>query len=243
MENLTKKERRGLKKLESEEKLKKERRVKLIKKIGLWIGTIAVVAVSIWGLIALVNNDSLPQKAINLPPISKNDIVWGIPEDAKVTLVEYADFQCPACRNYFPLIRQLEKDFGDKLLVVYRFFPLTQIHQNAMLSTQAAYAASKQNKFWEIHDVLYENQTLWANSSNAKDLFIEYAKKINLNVSQFINDLNSDATKKFVNNEENSAISIGVNATPTFFVNGNMIQNPQGTKAFKQIIQDALNKK
>ncbi len=217
-----------------------------MKQIGIWGGVVAITIAIVWGLIALVNSNNpnvLSSQTINLPPVSKDDLVSGDPQKAKVTLVEYADFQCPACANYASLVRTLEKDFGDKLLVVYRFFPLTQIHKTAMLSSQAAYAANKQGKFWEMSELLYENQSSWADQSSAQDIFISYAKKLNLNISEFTTDLNSDATKKTISDAESSAISIGINATPTFFVNGTEIQNPPGYAAFKQIIQDELNKK
>lgn len=216
-----------------------------MKQIGIWVGLIAIFIGTTWGLIALVNgkNSTVPSQIKDLPPISKDDQVLGISDKTKAVLVEYADFQCPACKNYAPLVRQLKKDFGDNLLIVYRFFPLINTHQNAMSSSQAAFAAGKQNKFWEMSDLIYENQENWANSSNAKDLFTEYAKKLDLDLAKFTDDYNNEATKKFIIDQMNSGASIGINYTPTFFLNGKIISNPQSYEAFKKLIQDELNKK
>jgi len=214
-----------------------------MKQIGVWAGIIAIFFVTTWGLIALVNSRSSASSQVSAPPaISKDDQVLGASTKVKAILIEYADFQCPACKNYALIVRQLKKDFGDDLLIAYRFFPLINIHQNAMPSSQAAYAAGKQNKFWEMSDMIYENQENWANSANAKDLFIEYAKKLDLNIAQFTDDYNADSTRKFIIDQMNSGVSIGINYTPTFFLNGKIIQNPQGYEAFRQLVQDEINK-
>lgn len=214
-----------------------------MKQIGIWTGIIVIFAATIWGLIAWVNNNNSPgvlsSQAINLPPVSKDDIVFGDPQKAKVTLVEYADFQCLGCAEKASLIRLLKKDFDDKLLVIYRFFPLPQ-HQNAMFSSQAAYAAGKQNKFWEMSDMIYGDQENWANSPNAKDLFTEYAKKLDLDIVKFVSDYNAETTRKFITDQMNSGISIGLSYTPTFFLNGKRIDDPQGYEALKKLIQDEL---
>ncbi|KKQ36687.1 MAG: DSBA oxidoreductase [Candidatus Levybacteria bacterium GW2011_GWC2_37_7] len=108
-----------------------------------------------------------------------------------------------------------------------------------MISSQAAYAAGLQGKFWEMHDMIFENQDSWSNTQ-ARDIFIDYAKKLNLDSNKFESDMTSDATRKFITQEMNKAISLGINSTPTFFVNGKHIQNPAGYEAFKKIIQDEL---
>ena len=211
-----------------------------MKQIGIWAGIIVIFFVTTWGLIALVNSKGSVSSQVGIPPsISKDDQVLGVSTKVKAILIEYADFQCPACKNYALFVRQLKKDFGDDLLIAYRFFPLLG-HQNAMSSSQAAFAAAKQNKFWEMSDMIYENQENWADSSNAEDLFIGYAKKLDLDITQFTNDYNADPTKKFITDQLNSGISIGINSTPTFFLNGKIIQNPQSYEAFKKLIQDEL---
>ncbi|MDP2585887.1 MAG: thioredoxin domain-containing protein [Candidatus Levybacteria bacterium] len=214
-----------------------------MKQIGIWVGVIAIFALTTWGLIAVVNSKGPSStQAIAPPAISKDDQILGASTQVKAILIEYADFQCPACKNYASLVRQLKQDFGDDLLIAYRFFPLINIHKTAMPSSQAAYAAGKQNKFWEMSDMIHENQENWADSAKAEDLFTGYAKELNLDITQFTNDYNADSTLKFILDQMNSGISIGINSTPTFFLNGKIIQNPQSYEAFKELIKNELKK-
>lgn len=220
--------------------------MQVMKRVGLWGGIIILFAVAVWGLIAFVNSNKpsnvLSSQATDLVSIRKDDIVFGDPKLAKAVLIEYADFQCPACAFYQPWVRELKKDFGSRLLVVYRFFPLSQ-HKNAIPSSRAALAAGIQNKFWEMHDLIYENQESWANSANAKEIFTDYAKKLNLDIDKFNLDFEAQSTKDFINSELNEGVRIGIKATPTFFVNGVKIQNPRSLDEFKTLIQDAIGKK
>ena len=217
------------------------------KEIWIWIGVIVVLLSTLWGLIALVNatNPSANSASQVKAPAStsKEDITLGVANKAKATLIEYADFQCPACATYAQFVKQLNKDFGDNLLIVYRFLPLTDAHKNAMSSAQAAFAAYKQNKFWEMDELLYQNQNSWADAGNSQQIFTDYAKKLNLNIGQFTKDFNADSTKKFIDKQKNEGVSIGITYTPSFFINGKLIENPQGYDAFKQVIQNALNNK
>lgn len=173
--------------------------------------------------------------------ISSSDRVLGN-KDAKVTLVEYSDFQCPACGAYYPIVKQLNLEFAGRIQFVYRHFPLTQIHANANLAALSAEAAGKQNKFWEMHDIIFENQSKWSGEKNAKDLFVEYAQKLNLDVEKFKNDLDSDEVQEKVANDYQSGIRLGVNATPTFFLNGTKLQNPASYEAFKKLLEEAISK-
>jgi len=215
-----------------------------LKELGIWTTIIAVLIGGLWLLVTAVNNSPSPSAPaqINLPAVTKEDFVRGNP-NAKVTLVEYSDFQCPACGAVYPLVKKLEADFPNDLKVVYRLFPLINIHQNAMISTQAAYAASLQGKFWEMHDLLFENQNVWSDSAQARDIFIGYATKLGLNLDKFKTDMNSELTKKFITNELNKGLAVGINSTPSFFVDGTLIQNPPDYQGFKQLIQDEINKK
>lgn len=241
MEKLTKKERKELKKLEWEEKLKKERRNKFFKQIGIWVGAVFILIASVWGLIQIANSPTTTGN-IKLPPVTNSDIAVGNPK-ARAVLVEYADFQCPACAFYQPFINQLLIDFKDEIYFVYRFFPLIQIHKNAMISAQAGYAAYRQGKFWEMDNLIYTSQKSWENSSDAKEIFISYAKDLKLDVEKFKKDLESGEAKKIINEQYRQGLSIGVNSTPTFFLNGVRIQNPRSYKDFKQLVQNEINKK
>lgn len=162
-------------------------------------------------------------------------------KDSKVTLLEYGDFQCPACKSYFPLIDQLKAEYGDRVAFQFRHFPLVQIHPNAFVSARAAEAAGKQGKFFEMHDLLYENQETWANSSSPIPLLQGYAKQLNLNIDQFDSDMNSSAVADTINADVKSAQALGASSTPTFAINGKKIdKNPQSIDEFKKILDEAL---
>ncbi|OGH37853.1 MAG: hypothetical protein A3B44_01170 [Candidatus Levybacteria bacterium RIFCSPLOWO2_01_FULL_38_21] len=176
-----------------------------------------------------------------LPQVSKEDPATGNP-NAKVILVEYSDFQCPACAAYHSLVKQLLSEYNGKIYFVYRYFPLAT-HQNAMISAQTAYAASLQDKFWEMHDMLFQTQDSWAKSSKAREAFVDYAKKLNLDINKFKTDLESDKGKNFINDTYNKGLAIGINSTPTFFINGVKIQNPRTYDDFKKLIENEINKK
>ena len=241
MEKLTKKEKRELKKQEWQKKAESEKRNAMLKKIGIIIGAVVIVLVSVLGLIKL-SGSSNSTSTINLPPISKTDITKGDPK-AKVTLIEYADFQCPACGAYHPLINQLLTEFDGKIFYVYRMFPLANIHKNAIISSQAGYAAYKQNKFFDMDDLLYNGQASWEGLADPSQTFVDYAKKLKLDIDKFQKDMTSDEAKNYVADSQNQALNAGINATPTFFVNGRQIQNPASYDEFKKIIQDEINKK
>ncbi|OHA64723.1 MAG: hypothetical protein A2940_02040 [Candidatus Wildermuthbacteria bacterium RIFCSPLOWO2_01_FULL_48_29] len=160
--------------------------------------------------------------------------------DSSLVLVEYGDFQCPACAAYVPLIKQLEQEFGSEIAVAYRHLPLRQIHPNAELSARAAQAAALQGKFWEMHDVLFEKQSSWAKISNPEDTFAEYAVSVGLDEQQFRNDLKSNEVRDRVQEDYASALADGLNSTPSFFFRGVRISNPQTYEQLRQLVLAAL---
>jgi len=134
---------------------------------------------------------------------------------ASITLVEYGDFQCPHCRRAHPLIKRLLKERGSDLSFVFRNFPLQEIHPYAYASAMAAEAAGKQDKFWEMHDLIFENQDR---------LNIEYllslAQEIGLDMERFARDFKSEGLQNKIEKDFEGGIRSGVNGTPTFFING-----------------------
>lgn len=160
---------------------------------------------------------------------------------AKVTLVEFGDFQCPACKAYEPLVRQVLADNAGSVQLVFKHFPLTQIHPNALLAAKASEAAGLQGRFWEMHDMLYDKQGEWSGSLNARDMFVGYAESIGLDVSKFTQDLGNDSIEKKIIAEYKEGTTLGVRGTPTFFANGTMISNPSSIEDFNKIIKDAAN--
>ena len=243
MENnkLTKKEKKELRKLEWQEKAKIDERNAKIKKYSIWGSAILVILATIFGLIQIVNSPTTGNQTVAVAPVSSRDITNKVSK-AKVTLIEYSDFQCPACAGTHPWIKQLLADYPNKILFAYRMFPLTNIHPNSHISAQAAYAALKQGKFFEMGDLLFGNQKDWAEQTDPSGIFTDYAKQLNLNVGKFQAEMNSDEAKNYVNDSEKQAISEGMNATPTFILDGVKLTNPGSYDEFKKIVGDELLK-
>src|ERR1019366_5476164 len=145
-----------------------------------------------------------------------------------VTLLEYGDFECPYCSEYFSIVKQVEAQYNTQIYFQFRNLPLTQIHPNAFAGARAAEAAAQQNKFWQMHDLLYENQTTWVSSSNPQNYFDIYAKSLGLNMTQFNNDSSGTKVDNLINADINAFNGTGEpEATPTFFLDGKYIQpNP-----------------
>jgi cyclophilin family peptidyl-prolyl cis-trans isomerase/protein-disulfide isomerase len=163
----------------------------------------------------------LPENIDQLfPSVTKEDWSFG-PQDAKLTIIEYGDFQCPFCAKVAPVLKILQALFPDDVRVIYRHFPLTEIHANATLAAQAAEAAGLQEKFWEMHDMLYETQSEWSalNPEEFKTWLHDQAKNLNLISNQFSDDLISDAIVQKVAAAELSAKTIGLSGTPTLLFN------------------------
>jgi len=161
--------------------------------------------------------------------------------DSKVTVVEYGDFECPACAAYVPIVQQIKANYEDKIAFQFRHFPLVQIHQNAMAASRAAEAASKQGKFWEMHDLLYGQQDAWAKSPNAASIFEDYATQLSLSIDQFKADMAAQSTLDTINADVREGQKLNVTGTPTFVINGQKVeQTPQTYEAFAALIDAAL---
>lgn len=159
-----------------------------------------------------------------------------------VTLVEYGDLQCPACKSYYPIVKQIEKEYGDDITVQFRHYPLNQIHPHAFEAARAAEAAGKQDKFFEMHDLLYENQDSWAQAPNATVIFEGFAGQLGLNLEQFKSDTASEQVAATINADIKAGQAIGVSSTPTFILNGVKITNPSDLAGFKQLIDEQIAK-
>jgi protein-disulfide isomerase len=147
-------------------------------------------------------------------PVSGRDHAEG-PVDALLTLVEYGDYQCPYCGAAYPVVKRLQKSLGKNLGFVFRNFPLTQAHPYALIAAEAAEAAALQGKFWEMHDLLFEQQTLLK-----PDIIPVWAKRMGLNLEKFAGDIKQGLVDKRIKEDRQSGIRSGVNGTPTFFING-----------------------
>lgn len=162
--------------------------------------------------------------------------------NAPVTVEEFADFQCPSCGAYYPELKKMEAEYGDRLRVVFRENPLLPMHQYALVTAQAAEAAGLQGRFWEMHDKLYENQKTWSEAKDVVPLFVDYAKQIGLDTDRFMRDLNGEVVAVRIFQDGKRSHALGITSTPTFFVNGKEAKGdswkPEGLRA---MINQALS--
>jgi Fe-Mn family superoxide dismutase len=168
--------------------------------------------------------------------VDERDHVLG-PASAEVTLVEYGDFECPYTRRARPVVRRLGQDFADRLLFVFRNFPLTRIHPHAQAAAEAAEAAGSQGRYWEMHDLLLENQR----HLEDEDLR-HYAEQLGLDPERFDRDLAQHVHARRVREDLRGGLKSGVTGTPTFFVNGLRHDGPNDLPALRAAVEDALEK-
>lgn len=239
---LTKKERRMLRK--EEKRIEQDRRGqrKTWKRVGTWMLVVLFLGGAVYGMGTLIaNGPSSPASgaASLLTAVGVNDRVKGT-ATSSIVLIEYSDFQCPACATYYPFVKQLMNEYGDRITFVYRNFPLRAIHKNAQLASQAAEAAGMQEMFWEMHDMLFEKQTKWSELTNARTEFVGYATTLGLDVATFETDLDSAGIKDKIEADFQSGITANIQGTPTFFLNGIQIANPRSYDEFRIYIDNAL---
>ena len=178
-------------------------------------------------------------KSVNSELLLKSDSDKIQATNEKAVLVEFGDFQCPACGTYHTLVKQLTVDFKDNLTFVFRNFPLSQ-HANAKPSSYAAEAAGLQGKYWEMHDYLFENQGKWSTMSDPKPFFTDYAKTLKLDIKKFESDMAGSAVKAKVDKDYQDGVAINIDSTPTFYLNGVKISVPSNYDAFKKLVSDAI---
>lgn len=156
-----------------------------------------------------------------------------------LTLLEYSDFQCPACGSYHPIMQQLLAEYGDRVRFSSRHFPLAQ-HKFAQAAARAAEAAGRQGKFWEMHDMLFANQASWSGQSDPAATFAQYAVTLGLKTDQWQADLESSEIREKIAAQYAGGVRSGVNSTPTFFLNDQKLDQPRGLDDFKKAIDKAL---
>jgi protein-disulfide isomerase len=180
------------------------------------------------------NNPSGPQPGAD-PPRMRGDA------NAPVIIEEFGDFQCPPCGALEPELQKIEKEYGARVRVIFRHFPLTQMHPYALEAALAAEAAGEQGKFWEMHDWMYQQQQTWSTAPNARQIFLQQAQSLGLNVEKFRQDVNSAEVKQRIIQDYNRGMSLGVLGTPTLFINGRQVQPEQMTdEGLHAIINSSL---
>jgi len=168
-------------------------------------------------------------------PIRKDDPYQG-PLYAKVTIVDFSEFQCPFCRRVLPTIEEIKKIYGDSIKIVWKHRPLP-FHANAFPAAEAAEAAREQGKFWEMHDLLFQNQTSLTSSK-----FEELATTLGLDLDKFKASIEEHRNKSRIEEDSNLAVSAGASGTPTFFINGRKIVGALPLTSFKSVINEELNR-
>jgi protein-disulfide isomerase len=159
-----------------------------------------------------------PAQRQAVQPGAANPYTRGMPT-ARVTVEEFSDFQCPACGALEPGLRRVMKDYDDRVHFVFRNFPL-QMHKYAFLAARAAEAAGQQGKFWEMHDMLYDNQKEWSEAMEPRVQFSSYATRLGLDVQRFKADMERQDLAERINADLQRGNSVGVKGTPTVYLNG-----------------------
>lgn len=249
-EGLTKKQFKELRKLEKMQSQNVVKKNDTIKWIAIAVACALFLVLFLGTIIIAKNKNKIdPSKVAQFAPGGHEKMVKPAEGDATpsadparevVTLIEYADIQCPACRAYQPLVSQLLAAFPGQLKLIFKNFPITSIHPNAMEAAIAAEAVGRQGKYFEFVDMLYEKQDEWAGLPNPQEKFEQYVKALKLNVDQFKKDQEDPAIVKKINDEKDEGTRNGVSGTPSFFVNGKRINNPAGIEEFKKIISGEL---
>lgn len=213
-----------------------------------WI-IFAVIVVAIFGGIIWINKSNNTStfsgdstKIITEAPIA--DHVLG-PKTQKVVLIEYGDYQCPGCGKMYQPVHDITDKYGDKLTFIFRNMPLTNLHPNALAAATAAEAAGLQDKYFEMHDMLYQTQDAWGTATVADrtNIFADYAAQLGLDVNKFKADLSSkDITDKINRDIKTGRQDFKVDATPTFVLNGQKVDGAIAgdTEAFAKLVDEAV---
>jgi len=204
--------------------------------LGILLATVLLIGGAVFAFSRPANTPSVDQSVL----IAEDSYKLGSPS-ATVTMVEFGDFQCPACSAYHTVVKELMEKNKETLALVFRNFPLPS-HANAMPSARAVEAAGIQGKFWEMYDLVYERQRDWSSEKDPNTLFESYAKELGLDVERFKKDTAGGLVGKRIENDVMDANALGINATPTFFVNGEKIRNPASVEEFDALIKAAAAK-
>lgn len=204
------------------------------------VGGIVILFLFLFGVYKFTNTSQNVSYADVTTVKPSDHIKWS--PDKKNVLVEYSDFQCPACKTYHEIMKPFEAsgsaDFKitQKVTFVYRNFPLYQVHPNAFDAAYAAEAAGKQGKFFEMGNLLFDKQTEWEKLPNAKDYFVKLAENLKLDPEKFKSDMNASDVKQKVDADITSGNNAGVDRTPTFFLNGKKLDNIRSFDEFKKLL-------
>lgn len=198
---------------------------------------IIFIAVTLSILIGLVIFNKV--QTANQPKSPGSSNVYGL-SDSNVVLTEYIDFQCEACRAYYPTMKEIKEKYKDKIKIQIKHLPIATSHPFARMAAGYAEAAAKQGKFFEMHDKIFEGQTIWQ-ATDPKKYFNQYAEELGLDMEKLQADLKSREVTAIINADLDEAKRLGVTGTPTFALNGKKIENPDNSiDAISKAIDDAI---
>ncbi len=204
---------------------------------------LVVVVGAMIGLFALANrSDTAEQKTGDASKIVRDSTHKT--GTGPVQLVEFGDYQCPACGAAHPIVKQILKDYEGKVTFYFRNYPLTNIHRNAQASALAAEAAADQGKFWEMHDLLYDKQKEWENltTDNARKKFVEYATGLGMDGARLEKAITEAQFEDIIAQDLADGTALAVNSTPTFYVNGTKFAGGSNYPALREAIDVELAK-
>lgn len=202
-------------------------------KIILLITGLIVAGIAI--LIAFVNANQMDPAAIMKKIVREDSRMTGTGE---VQVVEFGDFQCPACAQAHPDVEKLKEEFEGEITFVFRNFPLPG-HANARVAAEAAEAAGEQGKYWEMNAMLFETQSQWSSLADPTSIFAQYAESLGLDKEKFIEDVTGEAHKDRISEDQSDGYAVGVSGTPTFFINGKQ-QSAFDYETLKKAIETEL---
>lgn len=212
--------------------------------IVFWSAIVIGVGLVVTGMIYVVSKQrTLPARVDATIGSSMTDSDWiKGNRNAEIIITEYSDFQCPACAFYQPILKEIISEFDDRVALVYRHFPLP-MHRHAETMAYAAEAAGQQGRFFEMHDLIFENQRNWTNSSPSavRDTISQFANGLNLDIEKFNTDFESRELRNRVDASVAEAVRSNISYTPTLFINGELLTNPNNYAEFRSLIVNKLN--
>ena len=219
-----------------------------------WAVFIVIVVAVIGGMVYMARQDKLDVSDVGKDKaagvLAAEDRNGNIEEhvlgkkDAKLIIVEYGDYQCPGCSTAAPKAKAVAEKYKDNVALIFRNFPIATIHPNARAAAAAAEAAGFQGKFWEMHDLIYANQDTWsqASTNDRTEIFLGYARQLGLKEERFKEELSDARITKKINFDVAIARTQGVTGTPTFYINGELVEATNDADYLENAVKEALKK-
>ncbi len=214
------------------------------KVIGGWLAVVIAVVIVVILIVRMEHSigGQTAQTPAQILTVRADDHVKGDHDNPAITIIEYSDFQCPACATAYTYFTDIDTVFPKDVRFVYRHFPLTLIHKNATAAARAAEAAAVQGQFRAMHDRLFTTQDQWSDKLDAEEIFANYAEELGMDRAQFIADYKSDAVKERVKRDARDARALKLSGTPTIFINGQQARLPRTKEAFYAALRERLTR-